>query len=356
VRILTRYVLGRFAQLFVLSYVAFVSVFVVVDLASRLSAFIDQGVPLRGVFAYYAWSLPYFSLLVLPMAVLLACLFCFGSLVRSGELDAMKSAGLSLYRIVLPVQLLALVISGLAFVVADRLMPEGNRKRAALERGERPRFTAPVRAQVVLRDVDGQVLSVGQYFRKERRGTQVALDRYDGRRLVQKIRAEELAWVGGGWVLRRGDVRHFGKDGRQAVRPFLSMPAEGLTLTPEDLSQEYREIDQMGFRELRSFIERRRRNGEQATREEVEWHLRLAFPFACFVMVLLGSPIASRSRRAGRPLLVGLCLLISFAYYGSIQGGRALGWNGMLPPAAGAWGANVLFLAAGWVLVWRAHK
>ena len=76
--------------------------------------------------------------------------------------------------------------------------------------------------------------------------------------------------------------------------------AASLTLTPADLSEEFRDIDQMSFRELRTFIDRRRRNGEAATREEVEWHLRVAFPFASFVMVLLGAPIASRERSTRR--------------------------------------------------------
>jgi len=355
-RILTRYVLDRFVQLLVLSYVAFVSIFVVVDLAGRLSAFIDQGVPLRGVLVYYLWSMPYLSILVLPMAMLLASLFCFGSLARSGELDAMKAAGISLYRIVLPVQMFALLVSGLAFVATDRLMPEGNRRRAALERGERHQRAAPVRAQVVLRDEDGQILSVGRYFRKERRGAQVGLDSYEGERLVQKIRAKDMVWGGEQWELRQGEVRRFDPSGREVVHRFVSMPAQTLTLKPEDLAQEFRKIDQLSFAELRTFIDRRHRNGEAAIREEVEWHLRIAFPFANFVMILLGVPVSSRSRRAGGPLLVGVCLLVSFVYYGSIQGGRALGWNGMVPPMLAAWGANLLFLAVGWILMLRTHR
>ena len=138
---------------FGVSLLAFAVVFVVIDLVDRLSAFIDREVGLGTILSYYLCYLPYIVVLVLPMAVLLAGLFCMGGLIQRGELLAMKSAGISLYQIVIPLQMLALGISLLAVAMADQVVPRANRARSKIEQ---PRQSAigpqSIRVQVALRD------------------------------------------------------------------------------------------------------------------------------------------------------------------------------------------------------------
>ncbi len=355
-RILSRYVLREFGVFLMPSLVGFVAIFLVVDLAGRLSSFIDRGLTASAIVLYYVWYLPYISVLVLPMAMLLACLFCMGGLARRQELTAMKAAGTSLYRIVLPIQVLALMISAAAFLVADRVMPEANRRRSALEQGRQYALLPELRSQVALREDDGRILSVATYYPRERRGEQVTLDQYQGRFLSMRIRAEEMVWQEGGWTALRGELRLFDGTDLERVHAFESRRLEDLALRPEDLAQAPKPVDQMTGAELRAFIARKIRNGEKADREAVELQLRMAFPFANFVIVLLGIPVSEGTRSTGKPLLVGVCLLLSFVYYGSIQAGRAFGWNGVLPPFLGAWGANLAFLAIGGALLFRTRK
>lgn len=355
-RILSRYVLRQFLSPLGLSFVSFLAIFVVVDLADRLSAFLDRDVGGGTILLYYLWYIPYISVLVLPMAMLLASLFCIGELVRNRELMAMKAAGVSLYRILLPVQTLALLISIGALFLTDRVMSEANRRRAAVEQGRNPAYSPRIRNRVVLRDEDGQILSVGKYHPKKKRGRQVTLDQYSDRRLVRKIRAEEMIWEEDGWTFHSGETRYFEKEGRERVFKFETHRAQEMTLRPEDLARESRPVEQMRYADLSAFIRRKIRNGEEATRERVELHLRVSFPFANFVIVLFGVPLSSRTRGAGKSLQIGICLLVSFVYYGCIQAGRALGWNGLLPPFWSAWGANLLFLGIGGGMLLRAHK
>ena len=355
-RILSRYVLGQFLPLLGLSFLAFVVVFVVINLVDRLSAFLDQGVSAGAIAAFYACYVPEISVLILPMSMLLASLFCMGTLIRNRELLAMKAAGLSLYQILLPVQIFAFGVSLGVLLIADQVVPRGNRLRAAIEAGDdRPARPQRVRSQVTLRDVDGQVLSMAEYFPDRKQGQQVTLDRYAQGQLVEKITAEEVVWETGAWVFLRGERRLFLEQDTRVLQ-FGTMPARSVTLLPSDFAREIRPNDQMHFSELRAFINRKVRNGDQALRASVALHLRVAFPFANFVIVLFGLPLASRIRRTGRPLQVGVCLLVSFAYYGCIQLGRAMGWNGVIPPAWGAWGANALFAGLGIGLLMWARK
>jgi len=355
VRIVTRYVLQTFLPLVGISVLAFATVFVVVDLADHLSAFIDRGVGWRAVALYYVWYLPYVIVLTLPMATLLGTLFCVGSLVRHGELTAMKAAGYSLYRIAVPMLTTGAVLSVGAWAAADRVVPLANRRRSALEEGRFARPRSAVRRQVVLRDVDRQILSVGEYHTSRRTGLRVVLDQYEDRRIVERLRAAEMVWADSVWTMSEGERRTFRKD-VEAVRGFASLALPRLTLQPEDLAQEFRPVDHMTGNELGAYIKRKMKNGGEVRRELVERRLRTAFPLANLVVVLIGVALGAGIRRTGRPLQIGICLLTCFLYYGSIQAGRAMGWNGILSPAWGGWGATLAFLGMGLVLIRRAPK
>ena len=355
---MSRYVVVQFAMPFGLSLLAFTTVFVVIDLVDRLSAFIDREVGLGTILSYYFCYLPYIVVLVLPMAVLLAGLFCMGGLIQRGELLAMKSAGISLYQVVIPLQILALGISILAAIMADQVVPRANRARSKIEQ---PRRSAvgpqSIRVQIALRDTGRRVLSMREYDAQAMKGRQVLLDKYKGKggSLVERVRAEEVVWTTAEWHFVNGDRRVF-SDGKEFYRAFRVWAAKDITLTPEDLVRDVVPEDQMTYSELMNFIHRKSRNGSQTLRESVALHMRLAFPFANFVIALFGLPLASRMQRTGRPIQIGMCLLICFAFYGCIQLGRAMGWNDVLSPAWGAWGANAIFGAIGIITLLTTRK
>ena len=160
-RILSRYVLKEFVMPLGLSLVAFAVVFVVIDMVDRLSAFIDRDAGLGSLFVYYAYYLPEIAVLVLPMAVLLAGLFCMGGLIQRGELLAMKAAGVSLYQVVIPLQVFALVVSLFAIVLADQVVPRANRARGRIEQPRQSKVgPRSIRVQVALRDTGGRIFSM----------------------------------------------------------------------------------------------------------------------------------------------------------------------------------------------------
>ena len=353
---MSRYVVVQFAMPFGVSTLAFTVVFVVIDLVDRLSSFIDREVGLATILSYYLCYLPYIVVLVLPMAVLLAGLFCMGGLIQRGELLAMKSAGISLYQVVIPLQILALAISILAATMADQVVPRANRARTQIEQPRRSAIgPQSIRVQIALRDTGRRVLSMKEYDAKAMKGRQVVLDTYKSGSLTKRVRAEEAIWATTEWHFMNGDRRVF-SDGKEFYRAFHMWEAKDLTLTPEDLTRDIVPEDQMTYSELTAFIHRKTRNGSQTLRESVALHMRLAFPFANFVIALFGLPLASRMRRTGRPIQIGMCLLICFAFYGCIQLGRAMGWNDVLSPAWGAWGANAIFGAIGIILLLTTRK
>ena len=352
-RIIRRYVLLRFAHSLGISALGFVVIFIVVDLSNSISAYLDRGATGREIITYYVWSVPYFLFLILPMAMLLGSLFCIGGLARRNELSAMKASGISLYRILFPIQVFALLVSLGAWWASSSVVPRANRERAIMSVTVRSP-TRLHRMQLVLRDVEGQVVTLGEYRIDQKRGKRITVDRYDRGVLLSKVRADEVIWKDDRWTFVKGERRTFGPRGER-VEPFDSTQVESLTLLPEDFSREQRPLDQIDTQALRALVERKRMNGLEASRDRVELSLRMSFSFSGLVMVLFGLPLSSHTRRASRPLQVGICLLVSFLFYGSIQATRAMGWNGILDPAVAAWGPNALFFLVGAVMLKQSH-
>jgi len=105
--VLDKYVLKKFIINLFISIVAFVMIFLVVDLIENIDKFIDRDAEVSIVFFYYIYYIPYIINLTLPISMLLSCLFTLGSMSQHNEIVAQKSAGISLYRIFTPLFVLA---------------------------------------------------------------------------------------------------------------------------------------------------------------------------------------------------------------------------------------------------------
>ena len=92
-KILDRYLIRQFFQTILFGLLAFVFVFVIIDMMENLDDFIDQNVRGPIILQYYIVFIPEIIRLMLPVAVLLAALFTVGKLSNLNELTAMKSSG-----------------------------------------------------------------------------------------------------------------------------------------------------------------------------------------------------------------------------------------------------------------------
>lgn len=101
--------------------------------------------------------------MALPLAILLASLMTFGNLGENYELTALKSAGISLQRIMTPLVVLVAGISVLAFFFSNNVMPYANLKMRALLydiRQKRPAFQ--ITEGIFYNGIDGYSIKVGR--------------------------------------------------------------------------------------------------------------------------------------------------------------------------------------------------
>ena len=348
-RQLDRYLTNRFASVLGMALVSFVAIYVVVDLIDHLEDFMSYQVPPLGIARYYLHYIPYILVLTLPIGALLATLFVIGEMGSAYELVAIKAAGISMYRIAVPLLRLGLLICAVALLLAELVVPQSNDVRARILQMSPTGLIGGQMRHITRQDRAGYILYAAYYDRLDQRAGNVTIVQVTGDRPKRRIDADEMRWDEGGWLLLGATDRTFTEDGGHlTTHPQMRLPT--LTIRPEDLARVDKRPDQMSFLELSDYIERMALVGEDASRWLVDLHLKIAFPFASFLMVWLGFPIAARSWRGGRAIYIGLTLIIGFLFFVCVRSGQALGRSGDLGPLIGAWGANVLFFFIGLLL------
>jgi lipopolysaccharide export system permease protein len=358
VKLLDRYVLREFAGYLLLSLVGFIAVFIVVDIFEKIDVFLDHRAPLPLVARFYAFRSPEVVVRVFPVALLLATFLALGQLNKFGELTAMRVAGLSLMRILMPVFGIAAGSVVVALLLSELVIPPANRERDRLYDDQIQHLRHPAvteRADVTYLGRGGRIFYMRLYLVKERRMHEVSLQEFRGRELVRRIDAAEANWQGNQWVFSTGFVRTF-EAGKETAQPFERLALEGIRETPEDFAKEVRKPDEMNFFELQSYVENLRASGARVANYLVDLHLKLAFPIVNFIVVLIGASLATRLRMQSAALGFGLSVTISFIYYAFMRTGQALGHNGAVSPYLAAWMGDLVFGLVAAVMLYRAQQ
>ena len=97
-RLLDRYVLRYFLLAYFYCIAGFISIWFIFDISDNLSTFLDERISRSLIAKYYLTQAPQILVILLPVALLLALLFCLGRMSRSNEIVSMLTAGVSLPR------------------------------------------------------------------------------------------------------------------------------------------------------------------------------------------------------------------------------------------------------------------
>jgi lipopolysaccharide export system permease protein len=386
-RILDRYLIRQFCFALLFGLVAFWVIFLVVDLVEHVDKYIDKQASVLLVVKYYVYYTPYILVLSLPVAMLLSCLFSLGQLAKHNELTAMKSTGISLYRILLPLLILSFVISVSVIVFGASIVPLSYQKMmyvrtVEIEKGRQQ--TSTIISNLFVQGEEGRIFHLATYDTKAKTGSDALVQRFEENRLREEVRAERVRWENNGWVFENGVERVFSRSPNQSetpeslnetrsnvpledsahrnlaeaeeYRPFDRLFRLDLKIKPEALTRRQKRSDEMGYFELAEYVELKKRSGQVVAKETTDLHLKIAFPFVSFIIVLFGAPLAANPKRSGLAIGFAVSLFISFVYYTLIRMSQSFGYSERLPPLLAAWAANILFAIIGTILLVKAKK
>ncbi|NQT34634.1 YjgP/YjgQ family permease [bacterium] len=358
-RILDRYVVFKYLQMLLWSITAATIVFLVLDVENYLDKFIDSRVPLTTVICYYYLYVPYVVYLILPVATLLATLFTIGGLTITNELSAMQISGIPFIR---PLILLLLVASAVAaggFYIGETIVPEFNRERMDIYRYDvrkLPRETRSKHGKLYMQLGMNRQLQIDRYSPATREAYGIQLVEVQAGRISRRTDAERMVWRDAAWHLQGAVERKFDESGLISWERDSDISVSGDGLRPDELEKVQTKPEEMNWVELKEFVKRLSSSGGNTIRWQVDLFFKVSLPVAAIIIVLFGAPIASVRRRGGTALGFGLALFICFIYFGFIQIGRVLGYNGTLPPIISAWAGNFFFGILGLGILFRSTR
>jgi lipopolysaccharide export system permease protein len=358
VRILDKYLIKEFGLPLLYCFDAFVMLWFVLDLLGRLGDFLEAKASVGQIFRYYLITFPEVLVMIIPVSLLLAVLFCLCSLGRHHELTAIRACGVSVWRMAVPMLVAGAIASVTVFALTQTYTPQAKERTDSYLQTLRGKTRAGVRRSFFYTNTAERRTWHAREFivnRKEMLNPEVTeLLPEGGPRL--KVYAARARWEQDRWVFVDAMVYDYTQN-----PPTMTRVAEtnfpSFLERPQRLALEGRDPERMTTSELRRFVEaqRSRRSGGRVASYEVEWQNRYAFPLLPLMVVWLAVPLGMKVSRSGPMFSIGAALLLVVAYYFVSHFSLAAGGGGRIPPVAAAWLPNVIFGGVGVFLFWRAR-
>lgn len=348
--ILNRYIAQTWLRLLMLCLSGFVGIYLVIDLIEKIPRFMRAGGVAGDILQYFVLKLPEMLSRTATFSILMATLLTLGVLSRDSEIIAMRSCGVSLLRISLPMLVLGLFASILLLINSEFVLPYSYARTEIIEnvkikkKGDRITFK---RNNIWFRS-SSMILQARLFEPKTRTLSGVVVWSVDGSmNPVSRIDADTAVYREGRWILNSTNKRSFKTVAGYAPQYAQTMALD-LNLKVEDLQVLDKDADNMSIRTLKEYAENLSRGGYKACRYLTMMHTKIASPFAALIMVLLGIPFALRNSRSGGIAMgIGASIGIGFAYFVVNAVLLSYGRSGVLPPVVAAWGANFLFMLSG---------
>ncbi len=355
-----RYLLREISAPTLLSLLIFSFVLLMGKIPRLAELVITKGVPAGEILKLFSYLLPTFLSVTIPLSFLLGILLAFGRLSSDSEFIALKASGVSLYSLVKPVLLLAIVFSLLTAWITITVEPASKTAfRGKLFQVASSNASVSVKPGVFNDEFEGIVLYTQEidsvsgimqnvFISDERESeTPATITARQGRFISDPNQYSLTLRLSSGNIHRRPETK------RQSTYQTISFNNYDINLNIGDQldgSQRRRSRSELSWTELNNAIDDASSNSKRFSLE-VEKHERVVIAFAPLVLALIGIPLGLQSQRSGKGAGFTLALLTFLVYYVLLTIAGNIADKGFIPAAIILWLPNLFFLLIGsWLL------
>ena len=372
--LLDRWILSQLIPPLVFSISAFtvvsVSVGVMFDLVRKI---VELDLPLNTALNILVLRLPSFIVLSFPMATLLASLLTYSKLSSNSELKALRAIGISVYRIILPSLLLALVMTGLTFIFNNNIVPYSNSKAEFVLRSSLGKSISIEEGEDIIYSRKGNITDLENnkisyslthiFYAKDYTDgfmNQVKILDLSKYGYTQILTADRAFWDPSikKWELLNGKLVVFSEKGDSTITKFNSYLYQFNT-GPIKIASIPKDANDMTLAEAKKALQiyKDTSNIKEVRRLKVRIQEKFTLPMSCLVFSLIGSSLASiPNSRTNRSQGFGISIILILFYYILSFTFSSLGVKGSISYISAAWSPVFISTIIGIMLMRRANK
>jgi lipopolysaccharide export system permease protein len=318
--------------------------------------------PLDMVVRGVVLNIPSSLVLALPVSTAISASLTINRMARDNEIVVLRSSGVPLWRIFVPLFIFGLLASFLNVWISNKVVPWAFREQQNVESLLYGITASPVELGMTI-PVPAENKTVT--FRSAQR---VSERRWRLNRVIiveqpttqtdpqnqqypQITTAETADYENGEWFLKRVVYHNYAETGltREDVAAEegtlqLRIDFSGLYQMPQG-----QQFDKLSYEELtkRAMESARYGNKAEARTLEVERWFKLSLPMMGVVLVICGAPLSLRFARTGAFTGVLLSIITIFVGWNTLLLMKYIAFGGIIPPVVAAWSTNVVFLILG---------
>jgi LPS export ABC transporter permease LptG/LPS export ABC transporter permease LptF len=361
--IFDRYLVREILLPFFLALLVLTFILLMPPILENAQQLIAKGVELKTVARILVTLMPQALSVTIPMALLYGILMGLGRLSADREFVALQACGVSIYRAMRPIGVLALTAFAVDLYVLLVALPNANQTfreitfnvvASKAETDVKPRtfYQGFPNRVIYVRDIVPEQGWQDVFLADNTRGDQTSVYFAGGGRLLidRGQRSVQL-------VLENG-TRHTTYTARPEAYDVDSFGRLILNLEADSVfrrTQLLKGDNEMTIAELRADIEARRKQGASYASQLFTIQQKFAIPVSCLVLAAIGLALGASSRKDGTLASFALGSGVIFVYYILLYTARAAANGGRLSPTAAPWLATLVLGLAGVALVlWRA--
>ena len=366
--IISRYLFKEFLPIFGITLIFFSFVFIMARVIDITNMVVNYSVDLVMVIKMLACFIPYFTVFIIPIAVMIAVFLTFARLSSDNEIIAFKSGGIALYGLLPPVVGFGLLTATLALIMALFISPYGRATAKALtleiitanldiglkERTFNDRF-------------DGVMLYVNRIDPADKTLSDVFIEDQRSPDTISTVVAKAGKLIhhtnslASTLRLYSGSINRVDPDQRRVHSIEFDTYDLTLELPKKDIGRKKDRINAkaLDFFQLRDHIDSRTDAERQHHRYRMavmELHQRFALPLSCLALGILAVPLGIQTHAAKRSFGLGIALFFFLCYVLMMLAGHLLGKIDAVSPVAAMWTPTVIMGGIGIYLFLRTAK
>ncbi|MDG1841067.1 MAG: LptF/LptG family permease [Crocinitomicaceae bacterium] len=356
-KILDRYILKKFLSTFFFMMGLIMALAVVFDVSEKLSEFIENKAPFKEiVLDYYCNFVLFHGNMFSSMIIFISVIWFTAKMAQETEIVPMWFSGRSIYRFMRPYLFGATILMLISLALNHFVIPRANKVRLDFEEKyyRDNMYVENYHAEFP----NHEVVYFSSYGSEKGLVNEMVVEKWSKNQKIKSfVKARTAQNIKGTnrWKLSNCFVRKVGYP-KDSLFHYPSLDTT-FQFTINEMAQRENIAEAMTYTELKELIAKEEKKGsENIPNYYIELYQRTSYPFAAYVLTLIGFVVSSKKRRGGIGINVAFGLLIVFIYIFLMKVAASMTIKIGFPAYLAVWLPNILFALLALFLFKKAQK